>query len=135
MIDHRGERRRLSRTRGTDDEHETALRHHDFLERVRQPELLEIRNLVGDRSNHHPNVLLLDENVDAEPRNARHGDREVALQVARELIPLARIHERRGQQPGDFARELLRGEGLHLPRALSCSGGKSFEMNKSEPPA
>ena len=107
VIDHRRERRRFARAGAADHQHQPALGHDDFLEDLGKAELLEVRDLGGDRADHHADVLLLDEDVDAEAREARDGDREIALEVLRELLALALVHHRVRELARDLARELL----------------------------
>ncbi len=130
MIDHRRKRRRFARARGADHQHEAALGHHDFLERVRQAELRHIRNFVGDRADHHAHVLLLLEHVHAKARHARHGHREVALQLFRNSsrwrMFMSALASSRVTSPFSFW--LVRG--FISPRIFML-GGKSLEMKRS----
>ena len=104
VIDHRGERSRLARAGGADDQHQPALGHHDFFEDLRQPQLGEIGNLVDDGPDHDADVLLLHEDVHAKARHTREGDREIALQLFGEFLALTLVHER----VGELARHLGR---------------------------
>ena len=86
MIDHGGERSRLSGARGAHDQHQAALGHHDLFEGVRQAELREVGNLVGNGADHHADILLLNKHIHPETRDARQRDGEIALQLFRELL-------------------------------------------------
>jgi hypothetical protein len=134
VIDHRRERRRLARAGGADDEHESALVHHDVLQGFGQAKLLEVRHLGRDRAHDHADMLLLDEDVDAKARQAWYRQREVAFELAGKFLALTLVHHRVRKLTRDGTGELLAGQRADVAVRFML-GGKSFAMNRSEPPA
>src|SRR5690606_18215087 len=70
IADHRRERRGFTRARTADDEAQTALRHRNIFELIRQLEILEARNLRDDRTNDGADVSLSDERAHAKTADA-----------------------------------------------------------------
>jgi len=48
----------ITRSGGTHDQHQTAVRHDDFFENFRQRQRREIGNFSGDGSDHHADLSL-----------------------------------------------------------------------------
>ena len=71
LVDHRGERRRLTGAGRAGDEDEAARLHRELGERGRQAELLERLQLLGDDAEGGAERLALEVDVDAEAREAR----------------------------------------------------------------
>ncbi len=94
MTDHRGQRRRLTRTGRADDDDEAALRHRDILQDRRQLEILDGRNLRDDLSQDRTDGPLLDERADTEASDPLRTDREIAFLRRIELAGLLVVHDR-----------------------------------------
>src|SRR5581483_7305068 len=94
MVDHRGERRRLARSRGADEQHEAARLHDQLLEQDRQAQLLDRRDVALDGADHHADFAALFEHVDAEAARVLDRDRQIELEIALELRHLTFVHER-----------------------------------------
>src|SRR5512143_2517467 len=111
VLDHRRERRRLAGACHPGHENETARLQRDLLEHRWKIELADRARLIwnGAHGVAQRPALLID--VDAEPTDARHADREVALLLFGELLDLARRHELFGQRL-----EILRAQRLVLER-------------------
>ncbi len=120
MIDHRGKSRRFAGAGGTDHQNQAALGHHDVFEAFRQSERGKIWNLIGDGSDHHSNLLLLHERIDAEAGNSRQRDCEIAFQILGKLRPLTFVHQRHRQSAGDFRGQFLAGQWPHRALQLLC---------------
>ena len=86
LVDHRGERRRLAGPRRTGDEHQTARALRQRGQHLRQTELLERLDLLGNDAVDGADGAPLVEHVGAEPRHALDAEREVELE--RLLEPL-----------------------------------------------
>src|ERR1700728_4798151 len=124
VIDHGGQRCRFSGTRGADHQHHAALGHHDFLERLRQSQLLETRHVVGNGSDDHADIQLLNEYVDPEAGKIRDRHGEVAFQLFGKFGALALAHECVRELTGDFRGQFLGGERLHL--SLDLHAGRKI---------
>src|SRR5439155_11997054 len=85
VVDHRRERRRLTRAGDARDQQEPAAFHREMLEHFRQPELLELRLLRRDRSQNRADRSQGQEHVDAEAAEVRHRVRRVDLATVHEL--------------------------------------------------
>src|SRR6185369_10850221 len=72
---------------------DAALGHDDVLQHRRQAELLEYRNVGGDRPQHHADARLLHEGIDPEAAHARRRDGEVAFLRRFELGRLLVVHD------------------------------------------
>ena len=80
-------------------------------------------------------ALLLHVDIDAKARDAGHGDREIALHLALELVALAFVHHRVGERAGHLGDSACWSvSGFMLPFDFML-GGKSLAMKRSEPPA
>src|SRR5574341_1050749 len=93
VVDHRRQRRRLARAGRPGDEHEAARVLGDGGEDLRCVQLLEAQHLGRDRPHHGGGAALLHERVDAEPREPRHREREVALEVLLVSLALRVVHD------------------------------------------
>ena len=100
LVDHRRERRRFAGAGRAGDEHESARLIADLLDHLRQPELLESEDLVGDLPVDGGRRAALIEDVRAEARETLDAERNVELEVFLETM-LLRVGEHR-------VRELLR---------------------------
>ncbi len=85
VVDHRGQRGRLTRAGDAGDQDEAAALHRELLEHLGQPQLLELRLLRRDRPHDGPDRAERQEHVDAEPAEVRHGVRRVDLASVHEL--------------------------------------------------
>ena len=63
VAEQRRHRRRLAGARRADEHHDAALGHDDVLQHRRQAEVVELRDVGGDRAQHHADAALLDERV------------------------------------------------------------------------
>ena len=88
LVDHRGERGRLTRAGRPGDEHETARPHRQLAKRRRKAELLERAQLLGDVPERRGERVSLEVDVHAEAREAGDAVREVELAVDLELLLL-----------------------------------------------
>jgi hypothetical protein len=88
LVDHRGERRRLTRPGRAGDEDEAARLHRELGQRARQVQLLERLQLLGDDAERRPERLALEVDVDAEASEAGNGVRGVDLPLDLELLLL-----------------------------------------------
>ena len=86
LVDHRGERRRLTGAGRTGDEDEAARKLRQVVQTVGQAELLERLQLVGDDTEDGGERVSLQEDVDTEAREA--GDPVGEVELAVELEPL-----------------------------------------------
>ncbi len=128
VSDHRGQRRRLARTRAADQNHEAALRQHDFLQHRRQFQFFEGRNLRVDGSEHRTREALLHERADAKASDSRRRDREIAFLGRIELLGLPIVHDGAYQ-----ARALLGTQGpvrLRSDFAVDLDGGRKSGRNE-----
>ena len=135
MIDHGGERGRFAGARGAHHQHHAALGHHDFLERLGQPQLLETRHLVGNGSDDHADIQLLHEHVDPKARDDPGSPSEklhsssLANSARWRSLMMACASSRVTSAVNFWV-----ASGCILPWIFML-GGKSFETNRSEPPA
>ena len=110
------------------------LGHHNLFQSLRQPERGEVRNLVGNGTDHHTDVLLLHEDIHAKARHAGQRDGKVALQIAREVLALPLVHQRICQIPGHLAGQLLVGHRLqgtlHLHRRRKILGHEQIRATR-----
>ena len=88
LVDHRRERRRLARARGTRDEHEAARLVAEPLDDRRDAELLESEDLVRDLPEDRRDRAPLHEDVPAEPGQALDPEGEVELERLLEPVLL-----------------------------------------------
>src|SRR5690606_14893112 len=93
VIDHRGERRRLARAARADHENQPAPKHDEILERVRDAEILEARQVRRDEPQDHRDVAALMEDVYSKAAEPRLRYREVDLEIARERLELRLVHQ------------------------------------------
>jgi hypothetical protein len=107
MVDHRRDRSGFSRTGGAHHEDEPALHHDEVFEHFGQAELVELRHVGGDVTQHHRRKTALVEHVDAEPPQPGLGDREVDFELALEAFELVRRHEPVGRLPYGLWRQNL----------------------------
>jgi hypothetical protein len=90
------------------------------LQHRRQAQLLELRNVGGDRAQHHAHPALLDERVDPEAADPRRADREIALLRAFELGGLLVVHHAAHELDRVLRGELRLGHGRDLAVDLDC---------------
>ncbi len=100
VVDHRGQRRRLTGTGRSGDEDETAALMGDLLEHDREIELADRLDLDRDHAQHHADRAALLEDVAAEAAETRHRVGHVDLEVVLELLLLARAHDAEGHRDG-----------------------------------
>ena len=117
MVDHRSERRGLAATRAAHHQDQAAAQHDEVLELLRHAEFVECGQFRGDVTQHHGDVAALVEYVDPETAQARLGDREIDLELARELLELLLVHE--------LQRSLLH----HLRRHLELVDGHDLAVD------
>src|SRR5690606_3408848 len=89
-VDHRRERCRFAGTCWSCNQHKSARLAAKIGNHVRQPELLERADLVGDHPENASDRLFLLENIDAETRKALKPDRVVKLKLLCKLVGLLR---------------------------------------------
>ena len=94
MIDHGRQGGRFTGPGGAYDQNQPAFGHDDIFEDLGQRECRETRDLGRNRANHHPGMLLLNENIDSKPGDLRYRHREIALEFFGELVTLALVHQR-----------------------------------------
>jgi hypothetical protein len=126
VADHRGEGGRLARARAAHEDHEAALGHRHVLQHVGKAQLVEFRDLRGDRAQHEARAALLDEGVHPEAPDAARADGEVALVGRLELGRLLVGHDRAGELLRVHGREALLRHGrdlaVHLHRRREARG-------------
>ncbi len=88
MIDHCGQRRRLSRTRGTGDEHHTLVVITELGDYRRHIQLLQCRHVAGNMPEHGTVASLLAEHVDSESPTFLGDVGKVEIVTATELFLL-----------------------------------------------
>src|SRR5688500_2856179 len=90
QIDHRRECCRFTGTGRTGNKDQTARFSAQFRDHVRQPELFERFDLVGNCAENAADSFLLIEDVDAETREPLQADREIELAILFEsfLLPV-----------------------------------------------
>ena len=93
LVDHRGERRGLARTRRTGHEDDAARLIDDLGEDLGCPELLKRQDLRGDRAHHRRRPAVLHEGVHAKARESRYREGEIALEVLLVVLPLPVVHD------------------------------------------
>src|ERR1043166_1618056 len=86
LVDHRGECRRFTAAGRAGDEHEAARLATELVDDVRETELLEALDLVGNGAERATDGALLQKEVAAEPRQAAHREGEVELYVLLEAV-------------------------------------------------
>ena len=100
VVDHRRQRRRLARTGRPGDQENPARAAADLLGHLRQADLLERQNFVGDSPQHQRAISLLLENRHAEARFFAVGKPEVARTglfiFLLNALGRDRLHERNG---------------------------------------
>jgi hypothetical protein len=126
VVDHGGERRRFSRSGGTDHEDQPAFLHDEIAQDLGQLYFLEGGDADRDAVQTHGHAPALSKYVDAEPpAPVREGDREIGLPVSLEARRLLRVHD-----PVGRGLRHLRGE-----RRLSHRGQLPFDVQlEPEPP-
>jgi hypothetical protein len=88
LVDDRGERRRLTRAGRPGDEDETAGLLRQLVEAVREAELLERLDLLGDLAERGAEGLALEIDVDAEARDAGDVVGEIDLAIDLQVLLL-----------------------------------------------
>ena len=86
VIDERRERRRLARSGGARDEHETLWKVTDACQRGRQPQILGRRDCERNRTERHRQRALLHKAIAAEAVSVAVREREVDLLLGLELL-------------------------------------------------
>ena len=97
VTDHRRQRRRLTRARGADKEDDTAVRHRQIMQVMRQPKLLESGDTRLDASEHHAHRVALHKGAHTETPDILGTESEVAFLGMQELVALLGCHQRQGQ--------------------------------------
>ena len=97
VVDQGGERRRLARARRARHQEQALALDDDVLHRRRQTELLDRADVRRDDADDRRHGVVRVEEVDAEARQARHGEARVDLQALLELALLVggehRVHQ------------------------------------------
>jgi hypothetical protein len=93
VVDHRGKGGRLPRAGRPGHKHQAAWLVGDLGEALRGLEILEREDLRRDGTHHRCGAALLHERVDAEAREVRHREGEVALQVLLVELALTVVHD------------------------------------------
>ena len=125
LVDQRGERRRLTGAGRAGDEHEAARLRRQLVQARRQAELLERLDLVRDLAEGGAERLALEEDVDAEARDAGNAVREVDLPVDLEVLLLLARQDAVEQRLGRLGVERRNAvEPLQMP-ANADSGRRS----------
>ncbi len=86
VVDHRGQRRGLSRAGRPGDQHEALVQHAQVLRALGQAKVVEGQDLVGDLPEHRAYSAAVPEQVDAEPRDPGDLVGEVGVVVLAELV-------------------------------------------------
>ena len=86
VVDHRRERRRLSRASGAGDDEETTRTADQVLADLREADLLEGEQAVGDLAQHHADDALLLEDRDTEAGRGAEGEAEVGAPLLLQLL-------------------------------------------------
>ena len=102
VVHHRGERRRLARSRRAGAEHEASLLHADSLEDGGQEQLADRQDSRRNDPQHESHGAPLLEDAAAEPAEIRHLVGRVDLEIGLELLFLARRHDRERHRHGVF---------------------------------
>ncbi len=97
LVDQRRKRRRLSGAGWPGDEHQPARPAGKLVQGVGQAEILERENLVRDQAERRADAVALEEDVDAEARDAGDGVRDVDLPL--DLEPLLLLGRQDAVQP------------------------------------
>jgi hypothetical protein len=98
VVDHRGQRGALARTRSADNQQQTAPQQGQVLHDGRQTEGFEVRDGGVDQAGHHRGLAALAIDADAEAADVRRGVGEVGLQLPLEVGYLLGAHDRVGQR-------------------------------------
>ena len=133
VVQHRGERGRLTRTRAADDDDQAALGHDDIFQNRRQLHFFERRDLRVDRTHHAADQALLHERADAETADADRRDGEVTFLGRVELacVCLSFMIER--TSTALCSGVSTRSDCGRISPSILMAGGKPEVMNRSEP--
>src|SRR5207237_9199023 len=93
LVDHRGERRRLPGAGRARHENEPLRAVGELLDDLRQAQLVERADLVGDDADRAPDGAALPVDVAAEPREALDAKGTVALVPFLAVLLLARVED------------------------------------------
>ncbi len=117
LVEHRGQRRRLAAAGRPGDQHEPARPLGQRREHLRQAEILEALDLLGNQPVDGADRAALVEDVRAEPRDAADAEREVELERLLEALLLRVGHDAVGELLGLGRRQIR-----HLQAAAACRG-------------
>ena len=94
VADHRSQRRRLTRTRATNNNAQSKLVHNNVFEDRRQVEALERRDFRRNHSKHGADVALLNECTYAKATDALRRNCEITLFGRVKFLDLFVVHDR-----------------------------------------